>query len=61
MKAHPDEAAYIAFAHTVQTEEYMKLLAAYIKNKYPDSADRVLPKLRLIYKEKFQNGKSKRR
>jgi len=54
MKAHPDEPAYIAFASTVLTEEYMKLLAAYIKNKYPDSADRVLPKLREIYKQKFR-------
>ena len=54
IKTHPDEAAYIAFAQTVQTEEYMKLLAAYIKNKYPDSADRVLPKLREVYKQKFR-------
>lgn len=54
MKAHPDESAYIAFASTVQTEEYMKLLAAYIKNKYPDSADRVLPKLMEVYKQKFR-------
>lgn len=57
IKTHPDESAYLAFASTVQTEEYMKLLAAYIKNKYPDSADRVLPKLREVYKIKFKGGK----
>lgn len=51
---HPDEDAYIAFAQTVKTEEYLKLMAAYIKNKYPDSADRVLPKLREVYKQKFR-------
>lgn len=54
---HPDETSYIAFASTVQTEEYMKLLAAYIRNKYPDSADRVLPMLREVYKTKFKGGK----
>lgn len=54
---HPNEASYIAFASTVQTEEYMKLLAAYIRNKYPDSADRVLPKLREVYKIKFKGRK----
>lgn len=50
---HPNEPALITFAQTVLTEEYMKQLAAHIKQRYPESADKVLPKLREIYKQKF--------
>ena len=57
---HPSEEEFLAFAKKTLTEEYMKLLAAFIKNRYPGSAERVMPKLRIIYKEKFKNGKSKR-
>lgn len=54
---HPDEDAFVDFAKKAFTQEYMKLMAAFIKNKYPGSADRVLPELRRIYAAKFRDAK----
>lgn len=50
-KVHDNEAALIAFCRT-QGADYIKTTADWIKKEYPGSADRVLPVLRQIYKEK---------
>ena len=58
---HPNEQAYMDFARQTMTEEYLKMLAQFIKDNYPGSAEKVLPVLRQIYKEKFKNEKRKTR
>lgn len=53
-KVHANEEALIAFARTVLTQEYLTRLGKWVQSEYPGSADRVLPILRQIYKEKFK-------
>ena len=54
---HPHEDAVLDLARKTLTQEYLKMLAEFIKNKYPESADRLLPELRGIYKSKFKGNR----
>jgi len=48
---HPHEADLIKFIGHIKTEEYCKKFAAWIKNDYPGSAEKLLPVLREQWKK----------
>lgn len=53
-KRHPAEREYLAFLERQdQSAHYVKRSAEWLKEKYPGSVETLIPKMRVLYRQKI--------